>query len=237
MIRIAAVSDLHFTLDKRGQLATRFADVSERADILLLPGDLTDNGTPEEAHAFAAEFERVSIPILAVLGNHDFAARSTNDLISILGSYGIKVLDGDSAQFRVGDETVGIAGVRGFRGGFGEEMLDEVTEPETEMWVNSAKREAEKLEATLRALETRYRVAMTHYAPIRATIEGEHPETYPFYGSSRLCEAVERAGADLFVHGHSHKGTHTGRTPSGIPVYNVAAKVIDVPYVVLELSK
>lgn len=237
MIRLAAVSDLHFRVSDRGSVSKRFEGVGDRADLLLLPGDLTDNGNLEEAGLLAEELSGLGLPVLAVLGNHDFASRIHTDLMRVLGEAGIMVLDGDTAEFSFGSATVGVVGVRGFRGGFDRYALSEISEPEVEAWVKTVNNEADKLERGLERLRTDYRVVMTHYAPIRATIEGEHPETFPFYGSSKLCKPIDRIGADLVVHGHAHHGTHRGATPRGIPVYNVAAPLLDGPYTILELSK
>ena len=237
MIRLVAVSDLHFKVGDEQTIASRFEGVRDKADLLLLPGDLTDNGNLDEASLLGGELSRLGLPVLAVLGNHDFASRMTTQLTGVLNSAGVRVLDGDTAEFTMRGETVGIVGVRGFRGGFDHHALSEISEPEVEAWVVTATIEAEKLERGLERLHTDYRIVMTHYAPIRATVEGEHPETFPFYGSSRLCEPIDRLGADLVVHGHAHHGTHRGATPRGIPVYNVAASLLDAPFAIIELSK
>ena len=170
----------------------------------------------------------MKIPILAVLGNHDYTSRIAEDLMKYLRENGIHVLDGDSASFRIGSETIGIAGTRGFRGGFEPHMLTDTTEPESEVWVRLAEAEAAKLGAALGSLQTHIRVAMLHYAPIPGTVRGEDPETYAFYGCSRLCEPVD---------GHAHHGTYRGATPAGIPVYNVSAKVTGVPYAIIEVGE
>jgi Icc-related predicted phosphoesterase len=237
MIRIAAVSDLHCTLGDEDKIAARFHDVNDRADILLLPGDITDHGSLDEAQTLADGLSAVKLPILAVLGNHDYTSRITGQFSDFLAECGIHVLDGGTAEYTISGESVGIAGTRGFRGGFGENALDETCEPETEVWVSTTQSEAAKIERGLQQLKTDYRVVMLHYSPIVATIVGVHPETYPFYGATLLCKPIDRLGADLVVHGHAHKGTHHGATPRGIPVYNVAVKVIGVPYVVLELGR
>ena len=237
MIRLAAVSDIHFKVGDQQAIAARFDGVREKADLLLLPGDLTDNGTLQEGEQLGRELSRLGIPVLGVLGNHDFASRMHAELIRVLGGAGISVLDGETAEFAFRGETVGVIGTRGFRGGFDGQALSETSEPEVEVWVATAGAEADKIERGLERLRTHYRIVMTHYSPIRATVEGEHPETVPFYGSSRLCKPIDRLGADLVVHGHSHHGTHRGATPRGIPVYNVAARLLDAPFIIIELSK
>jgi len=236
MIRIAAVSDLHCTVGDEEKIAQRFHDVNDKADILLLPGDITDHGNLEEAQALADGLAAVNLPILAVLGNHDYTSRITEQFCDFLGGYGIHVLDGGTAEYTVGGHSIGIVGTRGYRGGFGENALDETCEPETEIWMRTTEGEAAKIEHGLQQLQTDFRVVMLHYSPIMDTIVGVHPETYAFYGASLLCKPIERLHADLVVHGHAHKGTHSGATTKGIPVYNVAVKVIGVPYVVLELG-
>ena len=236
MIRIAAVADLHCTLDDAGKIAARLRGINDDADMLLLPGDLTEHGSLDEARLLVEELSDLRVPILAVLGNHDFASRCTPELCGVLGSGGINVMDGHTAGYTIGGTTLGVVGVRGYRGGFGENELTETAEPETEVWVRTTEEEAAKLERGLRNLQTRYRVVMTHYSPVRETVVGVHPETYAFYGSSRLCEPIDRLGADMVLHGHAHKGTHRGATAAGIPVYNVSAKVIGIPYIVLELD-
>lgn len=237
MVRIAAVSDLHFTAEDKGSIAQRFSGVAERADVLVLPGDLTHHGTTEEAHLLGEELETLGLPILAVLGNHDFTARQPEALVAALAEHGVLVLDGESRVINAGGVRVGVAGVRGFRGGFDENALDDPSEPEAEAWIQRAKDEAAKLDAALASLPNGLRIAILHYAPIKGTIAGQHPETYPFYGSSHLLKPIERHKPGMVVHGHAHRGTHQGYTPAGIPVYNVAVKVIKVPYVVLELKQ
>lgn len=237
MLRIAAVADLHFKAGREEAIVSRFAGVAGRADVLLLPGDLTEQGTLAEAKGLALTLAGIDLPCFAVLGNHDFTSNTTNALIRVLAGAGVQVLDGEAAVIEVGGVSLGIAGAKGFGGGFGENALADTTEPERKLWLNRAIEEAEKMDKALASLDTRYRIAMYHYAPIRETIEGEHPETYPFYGSSHLNKPLERHRPDLVVHGHAHKGTHRGMTAGGVPVYNVAAKVIEGPYTVLRLGE
>jgi hypothetical protein len=239
MIRIAAVADLHLDESRRGQVASRLRGVAEHADLLLLPGDLTDHGSMEEAEWLAEELGGLDLPILAVLGNHDYVARRTGEISAYLSGKGIRVLDGETVELTIRGESLGVVGVRGFRGGFGEYAFGDDTEPEGEAWVKLVHSEAGKLEAGLRSLSASYRIVMMHYAPIRETVIGEHPETFAFYGSSALCKPVDRHRADLVVHGHSHHGTHQGATPSGVPVYNVSVKVIGklgMSYALLEVG-
>jgi Icc-related predicted phosphoesterase len=237
VIRIAALGDVHATIGDKGRIAARLSGVNDEADLLLLPGDLTDGGRLEEGEALVKELAAVRVPIYAVLGNHDYAARRVSDLCNLLRSACIKVMDGEAVEMDIAGETLGLVGARGFKGGFGTGALGETFEPEVEVWVALAQQEAAKIERGLRGLGSRYRVVMLHYAPIHATVEGENPEIFPFMGSSRLCEPIDRLGADLVVHGHAHHGTYSGRTPTGIPVYNVCAAVLQTPYALFELGK
>jgi Icc-related predicted phosphoesterase len=236
MIRIAAVSDLHFKRVDAGNVKARFAGLSDVADLLLLPGDLIDSGTAEVALAFTRELEGLGVPVVAVLGNHEYAAHQVEEVVAAYRQAGIRLLDGETTDFVIRGESLGIVGTRGARGGFGERALEPTGEPEVEFWISAARYEAETIDTGLGNLITDYRVVLLHLSPIRQTVEGEDPEQIPFYGSSILCEPIDRLGADLVVHGHSHHGKHLGATATGIPVYNVAAKVIPAPYVILQLG-
>ena len=174
---------------------------------------------------------------MAVLGNHEHATGQIEAVADIYRRAGIRLLDGDTVDFVVRGESLGIVGTSGARGGFGEHALGPPGEPEVACWLDALAREANRIETGLGNLITDYRVVLLHYSPIRATVEGEAPEEIPFYGSSALCEPIDRLGATLVVHGHSHHGKHRGATPTGIPVYNVAASVIPAPYVILELGR
>jgi Icc-related predicted phosphoesterase len=237
LIRLAAVGDLHVTLHSAGAIASRFQGINEHADVLLLPGDLTDRGLPDEARLLVRELVAVvNLPIVAVLGNHDQSAGKAGEVVRVLADGGVTVLDGDSFTIDVNGETLGIVGTKGFQGGFGKNAVEPGFEPAVDVWVNEARREATKIERELATLRADYRVVMLHYSPVRGTVEGEDPEVIPFMGTSRLCEPIDRLGADLVVHGHSHHGTHMGATPGSIPVYNVAASLLATPYAILELG-
>lgn len=222
-MRVAAVGDLHCKKESAGTLRSLFAQVESRADVLLLCGDLTDYGTPEEAHVLARELAIVKEPIIAVLGNHDYESGHADQVVSILsGEAGVRVLDGDS--FIVGD--VGFAGVKGFCGGFGRGTLGPWGETAVKTFVKEALDEALKLESALARLRTERRVAVLHYAPIRDTILGEPEEIYPFLGCSRLEEPLERYPVTVAFHGHAHRGSLEGKTRVGTPVYNVALPLL-----------
>jgi Icc-related predicted phosphoesterase len=222
-LSLAAVGDLHCTRKSQGLLQPVFAHAGASADVLLLCGDLTDNGLPEEAHVLAAELSRtVKIPVIAVLGNHDFESGHEAEVARILGDAGVTVLDGDTTTV----EDVGFAGVKGFCGGFGRRTLEPWGEQSIKSFVNEALRETLKLESALARLRTRHRIALLHYAPIEATVDGEPREIYPFLGSTRLEEPLDRYDVTMAFHGHAHSGAPEGRTRCGVPVYNVALPLL-----------
>jgi Icc-related predicted phosphoesterase len=222
--RLAAVGDLHVTRLAHGTLQPLFAAAAERADVLLLCGDLTDHGLPEEAAVLASELSRggKKMPTLAVLGNHDVDAGQQAEVRRILTEVGVVVLDGDAHE--VGE--VGFVGVKGFCGGFGRRTLEPWGEGAIKQFVREACDEALKLESGLARLRTRYRVALLHYAPIEGTVEGEPHEIYPFLGSSRLEEPLNRYDVTVAFHGHAHRGALEGKTRDGTPVHNVAAPLL-----------
>jgi Icc-related predicted phosphoesterase len=225
-IRFAAVGDVHCKKDSAGTLRGFFAQASEAADALLLCGDLTDYGTPEEAQVLADELSVVSVPIVAVLGNHDHESGTPDVVSKILAGVGVKVLDGEACELH----GVGIAGAKGFAGGFGRGSLGPWGEPAIKQFVNEAIQEALKLESALAKLRTPRRIAMLHYAPIAGTVQGEPAEIYPFLGSSRLEDPLVRYPVNAVVHGHAHRGTPEGRTVNGVPVYNVAKPLLQRAY-------
>jgi Icc-related predicted phosphoesterase len=222
MVRVAALADLHCMRSSQGAFQTLFARISETADLLLLPGDLTDYGLPEEASVLAKELTALRIPAAAVLGNHDFESDKATEVRQILTDAGLIVLDGDTCEI----EGIGIAGVKGFGGGFGRRALGPWGERTIKQFVHEAVDEALKLEAALARLRTKQIVALLHYAPIQQTVEGEPLEIYPFLGSSRLEEPIGRYPVSLVLHGHAHRGQLEGKTQSGVPVYNVSMALL-----------
>jgi Icc-related predicted phosphoesterase len=222
VVRLAAVGDLHCTKDMAGQLRPVFAQIEGRADVLLLCGDLTDYGLPEEAHVLAKELSVVKAPMIAVLGNHDYETGHAEEVTKILTDAGVRVLDGDSHVI----DGLGFAGVKGFAGGFGRGTLGPWGEPAIKAFVKEGLDEALKLESALARLRTDRRVALLHYAPVRGTVEGEPEEIYAFLGCSRLEEPLERYPVTLAFHGHAHRGALEGRTRVGTPVYNVAMPLL-----------
>jgi Icc-related predicted phosphoesterase len=237
-VRFAAVGDIHVTKDSAGSLRGFFAQACESADALLLCGDLTDYGTAEEARVLADELGAVSVPIVAVLGNHDYESGTPELVVEILSHAGVRVLDGGACEI----EGVGIAGVKGFAGGFGRASLGAWGEPATKLFVKEALNEAMKLESALAKLRTPRRIALLHYSPIAGTIEGEPVEIHAFLGSSRLEEPLLRYPVDAVFHGHAHRGTMEAKTINGVPVYNVAKPLLQrmrpgqPPFRVIELK-
>src|SRR5579864_88725 len=221
-MRIAATADLHFTPARFSALHDQLNRVRDEADVFVLAGDLTNYGLPDEMEPLLNVLVRTRIPTIAVLGNHDFESGREADLIRMLSQEGIKVLDG-SAYERDG---VGFAGTKGFIGGFGRGVLTAFGEPEVKTFVRASIEEALKLERAMSQLRTPKRVVVLHYAPISATVEGEACEIYPFLGTSRLAEVVDRIGADLVLHGHAHNGKSDGKTAGGVPVHNVAITLL-----------
>jgi Icc-related predicted phosphoesterase len=232
MMRVAAVGDLHAGVDSRGAFAEAAREVHLHADVLVLAGDLTRVGQPDEAESLAADLELVRVPVVAVLGNHDFHSDLGPKVVDVLEAAGVWVLDGGSTVVRAGECSIGIAGGPGFGGGFADATATAFGEPEMKAFVARTERMAHALEESLSGLEVDLRVALLHYSPIPGTLRGERPEIFPFLGSYLLGEAIDRAGCDLVVHGHAHGGVEKGTTPGGVPVRNVARPVIRCPYAV-----
>ncbi len=223
VVRIAATADLHYGRYSPGTWRQLAADAAAEADVLVICGDLTDDGRADEARALGRELtQTTTIPIVAVLGNHDFESDQVPDVRSALAELGIVVLDGESCEIK----GVGFAGTKGFGGGFGSRALSAWGEPVVKQFVQEAVAEALKLETALARLRTRTKLAILHYAPVRATVEGEAEDILPFLGSSRLEEPLNRYGVAAVCHGHAHHGRPEGRTSAGAPVYNVSLPVI-----------
>ncbi|HEX8243826.1 MAG TPA: metallophosphoesterase [Longimicrobium sp.] len=219
IVRIAAVGDFHCGEEDAGRYREAFARANDDADVLLLAGDLTRRGTPAEFRVVAGELSEVRIPILAVLGNHDHESGEAEAGLAILRERGVHILDGEPFEL---DERVGFAGVKGFIGGFGRFTLTAFGEAETKAIVSSALEEVARLEFSLRRLSTPARVVLLHYAPIAETVVGEPEQIFPFLGNDRLVEPIDRFRAAAVFHGHAHHGTFRGKTPGGVPVFNVS---------------
>jgi Icc-related predicted phosphoesterase len=237
MIRVAAVGDVHVGVDSAGRLAPRLAGLSDHADLFLLAGDLTHRGRPEEAKVLVEELRDVGVPTIAVLGNHDYHTDQQDAVTEVLEDAGIRVLEGEATVVEVGDRRVGIAGTKGFGGGFAGACASDFGEPEMKAFVGHTKSLAGRLERALGGLRGMDRtIVLLHYSPVAETLAGEPREIHAFLGSYLLAEAVDRAGADLAVHGHAHRGSRNGTTPGGVPVRNVAAPVIGRAYEVFRFD-
>jgi Icc-related predicted phosphoesterase len=221
-VRVAAMADIHCTRTSQGVLQPLFQQAADVADVLVLGGDLTDYGLPEEARVLAKELSGIRVPVVAVLGNHDFESGKETDVCAILNDAGVHVLDGESFEAL----GVGFAGTKGFAGGFGRATLGAWGETTIKNFVNEAVHESLKLETALARLRNMPRIAVLHYSPIRATVVGEPLEIFPFLGCGRLEEPLTRYPVVAVIHGHAHNGTPEGATTSGMPVYNVSLPLL-----------
>ncbi|AWK85692.1 metallophosphoesterase family protein [Azospirillum thermophilum] len=234
-LTVAAIGDIHVGETSAHPYRDLFQEIAGRADVLALCGDLTNHGKPREAEVLAEDLRAIGIPVVAVFGNHDHECGHVEEVQRILEQAGVRFLDGSPLEIR----GVGFAGVKGFGGGFGNLMLDSFGEPVIKQFVHEAVGEAMRLESALRQLETERVFVVLHYAPIAATVEGEPREIFPFLGSSRLAETIDRFETVRAVaHGHAHHGTYRGETLRGTPVYNVAQTIPKEggrPYALIEL--
>ena len=221
-MRIAAVADLHFSPQSYDRIREPLGHARDEADVLVLAGDLTNYGKLEEMESLLNALVRIRVPTVAVLGNHDYEGGKQDELIRMLTAEGIKVLDGTGYE----RDGVGFAGTKGFPGGFGRGVLTAFGEPQIKAFVQAAIDEAMKLERGLMQLRAEKRVVVLHYAPVVETVRGEPEQIFPYLGSSRLAEVVDRHGAHMVLHGHAHHGVLDGKTTSGIPVHNVALTLL-----------
>ncbi len=235
-VRVAAVGDVHLGVESAGKLRPHFEHVAERADLLLLAGDLTRVGDPDEAVVLADELRDLPVPVVAVLGNHDHHSDAGDMVVKLLDDAGVTVLEGEAATFDVGGTSVGVAGAKGFGGGFAGACGSEFGEPEMKAFIGHTRMVADRLREAIASLDADLRIALLHYAPIAATLQGERVEIYPFLGSYLLAEAIDATGVDLALHGHAHAGSEKGVTPGGVRVRNVAQPVIRSAYRVYCLS-
>lgn len=226
-VRIGALADLHYTRSSDTPYRELLVQAARECDVLLLCGDLTDHGLPEEAMGLSREVQSaVGVPVIGVLGNHDFEGGKQEDIKKIFADGGIRILDGDAQEV----EGVGFAGVKGFAGGFGKRALGPWGEDIIKRFVHEAVEEALRLESALARLRRVPRVAVLHYSPIQETVEGEPLEIFPFLGSSRLEEPINRYRCEAVFHGHAHRGQPEGKTSTGVPVYNVSIQLLRHSY-------
>jgi len=237
-VTLAVVGDIHWHVEQRDSYHHHFDTVHEAAQVLVLPGDLTGSGLPEEARLLASVLAKVRVPVLAVLGNHDMHTEHTEEVVRILEDAGVRVLrgGGDAVVLTLQGIRVGFCGTKGFCGGFGARCLTPFGERAIKDFIAETKDEAAHIAHDLTTMEADIRVVVLHYAPVEATVNGEPRELYPFLGSSLLCEPIDRLGADLVVHGHAHYGSERGSSESGIPVRNVALPVLKRSYATISFT-
>lgn len=237
VIRIAAVGDVHLDEDVVGRFRPALEELPAHADVLLLAGDLTRHGTESEARCVATEFGGLGVPVVTVLGNHDYHCDKVPQVIRVLEDAGITVLEGTNTVLDCAGARLGIAGVKGFGGGFAGRCASNFGEPEMKAFVNTTSAIADQLSEALHDMDCDLRVALTHYSPVSDTLVGEPPEIYPFLGSYLLGQAIDSAPTALAIHGHAHTGTERGTTPGGVRVRNVAHPVIKQAYSVFHLHE
>jgi Icc-related predicted phosphoesterase len=236
-LRVAAVGDVHLDQDVVGRYRPALEHLGEKADLLLLAGDLTRHGTAEEAKCVATEFKDLPVPVVTVLGNHDYHCDQVDEVTAVLRDAGLTVLECSGTTLHVNGITVGVAGTKGFGGGFAGACASEFGEPEMKAFTRHTRELSDRFAVALRELECDVRLAVTHYSPVPETLVGEPLEIYPFLGSYLLAQAIDSApDTALAVHGHAHAGSERGTTPGGIRVRNVAHPVIKQAYSVYQLN-
>jgi Icc-related predicted phosphoesterase len=239
LIRVAAVGDIHYSVEEPGLLTPHLRRLSESADLLLMAGDLTRYGAPAEAAVLADDLAQLAMPKVAVLGNHDYHQDRETEVAEMLYEAGVEILQGTSVVIDVDGARLGIAGAKGFGGGFAGASITAFGEPEIKAFANHSIMAAEELATALeqlRSADVGLRVALLHYSPVEQTLVGEPAPLWPFLGNYLLAEAIDRVGADLVVHGHAHSGSREGTTPNGVPVLNVAHSVIGKPFELVQLG-
>ena len=230
MIRLAAVGDVHFGEDSAGSLRPHLEHLAERADVFLLAGDLTRHGLADEAAVLAEELRGVELPTVAVLGNHDYHHGEEKPIRDVLENADVRVLEGEAVTLDANDDSVAVAGIKCFGGGFAGACGTEFGEPEMKAYIRHTRETADRLGEVMGEMDGNHRVALLHYSPVPDTLQGERLEIYPFLGSYLLAEAIDDAGCDLVLHGHAHGGSEKGMTPGGVLVRNVAQPLINRPY-------
>lgn len=236
MVRIATAGDIHCGTHEKTRVKEQFANVHREADILLLAGDLTNHGTVEEMTNLAEQLAGIPIPVVTIFGNHDVHSEQEDACRAVLEAAGITVLEKETARFVLNGVSVGIAGAKGFGGGFRGGCASTFGEREMRMFLKPTHDYAEFFEEALRSMDTDVRIALMHFAPIPDTLLGERWEIFPFLGAYQLGDAVDAGGCDLALHGHAHRGAEMGMTGRGVPVRNVAQGVLKRPYAVYNLG-
>ena len=236
MIRVAATADVHYGEGSVRGLGRQWQSIGEDADVLLIAGDFTSHGRAEEAELLARELEELAVPVVSVLGNHDYHSGEEKEIRDVLEQARVRVLDGEAVTLDIGGTRVGIAGIKGFGGGFVGAAGAEFGENEMKAFIRHTRSEVERFASALAELEGDVRIGLLHYSPIEATLEGEHPALFPFLGTYMLADELDRAGVDIAFHGHAHAGAEEGTTPGGIPVRNVAQQVIGAPFKIYTLE-
>jgi Icc-related predicted phosphoesterase len=235
-VRIAAAGDVHCSESTREQTAREFAEIDEAADLILLAGDLTTHGEPEQAAVLADACRDLGTPVVAVLGNHDWHVNRAGEVTAVLEEAGIKVLDRSSTICRVNGCDVGIAGAKGFVGGFPGGNLPDFGEPSLRGIYAECGDEVDALDEGLREIaHCAFRIALLHYAPTAETLHGEPTEIWAFLGTDRLAHPIADHHPDLVLHGHAHAGTFRGEV-SGVPVFNVSLPVMKRAFWVFEVT-
>jgi Icc-related predicted phosphoesterase len=236
-VRVAAVGDVHLDADVLGRYRPALEHLAGKADMLLLAGDLTRHGTPDEARCVAQEFGGLAVPVVAILGNHDYHSDQQDEVAAVLREAGLTVLECSGTVLDCGGVRVGVAGTKGFGGGFAGACASEFGEPEMKAFTRHGRELAARFATALAELDCDVRISLTHYSPVPETLLGEPLEIYPFLGSYHLAQAIDAApGVGLAVHGHAHAGSERGATPGGVPVRNVAHPVIKQAYNVYQLA-
>ena len=224
-IRVAAAGDIHCSEEERVRLQAAFADADRQADIILLAGDLTTYGEPEQGAVLADVTRDIETPIFAVLGNHDWHAERHEELVAAVRDGGIRLLERGSDVCTVRGVEVGIAGTKGFVGGFSDSLLPDFGEPLLRRLYVETSAEVSSLDRGLRAIQDcAVRIVLLHYAPTTTTLEGERQAIWAFLGSERLAAPIAEHRPDAVFHGHGHAGTFAGSI-GDIPVFNVGAAV------------
>jgi Icc-related predicted phosphoesterase len=236
-IKVAAAGDIHCHERNRREIAQAFARISERADVILLAGDLTTHGEPEQAAVLADACRDLEVPVFTVLGNHDWHANRVEDVLRVLESGGIRVIDRRSGRCTVRGVEVGAAGAKGFIGGFPDSELPDFGEPLLRAVYAETGAEVRALDTALEEIAgCRIRIALLHYAPTTTTLEGERQTIWSFLGSDRLAGPITRHAPSIVLHGHGHNGTFEGFI-GPIPVFNVAVHVMDTDFWIFEFDR